>query len=142
MLWCLFCLTLYLSPNRRVLCLCDLADEYFTWSKKMARTKQSLRLDQRKSNYLQQILSVKRQQLKNSLTTGGVKKAKRFRPGNKSLSEIRKYQRTTDSLIPKTTFQRLVKEVALSINEGLRLQSAAIGALQVKHFVITDSGQK
>ena len=108
----------------------------------MARTKQSLRLDQRKSNYLQQILSVKRQQLKNSLTTGGVKKAKRFRPGNKSLSEIRKYQRTTDSLIPKTTFQRLVKEVALSINEGLRLQSAAIGALQVKHFVITDSGQK
>jgi histone H3 len=76
------------------------------------------------------------------LTTGGVKKAKRFRPGNKSLSEIRKYQRTTDSLIPKTTFQRVVKEVALSINEGLRLQSAAIGALQVKHFVITDSGQK
>jgi hypothetical protein len=52
------------------------------------KRQKELRLDQRKSNYLQQILSVKRQQLKNSLTTGGVKKAKRFRPGNKSLSEI------------------------------------------------------
>ena len=42
----------------------------------------------------------------------GIKKAHRFRPGTVALREIRKYQKSTDLLIRKLPFQRLVKEVA------------------------------
>ena len=37
------------------------------------------------------------------------KKKKRFRPGTVALREIRKYQRTTELLIPKLPFSRLVR---------------------------------
>ena len=45
------------------------------------------------------------------------------------LRDIRRLQRTTNLLIPKVAFQRLVKEVAANIDSSLRFQSAAIGAL-------------
>ena len=38
-------------------------------------------------------------------------KKRRYRPGTVALREIRKYQTSTDTLIPKLSFQRLVKEV-------------------------------
>ena len=44
--------------------------------------------------------------------TGGVKKPHRFRPGTVALREIRKYQKTTELLIRKLPFQRLVREIA------------------------------
>lgn len=40
------------------------------------------------------------------------KKKKRFRPGTVALREIRRYQRTTELLIRKLPFQRLVREIA------------------------------
>jgi histone H3 len=43
---------------------------------------------------------------------GGVKKPHRFRPGTVALREIRKYQKSTDLLIRKLPFQRLVREIA------------------------------
>lgn len=95
----------------------------------MARTKQAMKHGQAKRNYLQDILTVKRLLIKNSMT-GGVKKPRRYRPGTKALSEIRKWQRTTVLLIPKVAFQRFVKEIAHDINHGLRFQSATINALQ------------
>jgi histone H3-like centromeric protein A len=64
---------------------------------------------------------------------------RRFRPGIVALREIRKYQKTTDLLIRKLPFARLVREVATealtanyATNEtvGLRWQSHAILALQ------------
>ena len=42
---------------------------------------------------------------------GNVMKKRRYRPGTVSLREIRKYQTSTDLLIPKLAFQRLVKEM-------------------------------
>uniref|UniRef100_A0A1I7ZA33 Histone domain-containing protein n=1 Tax=Steinernema glaseri TaxID=37863 RepID=A0A1I7ZA33_9BILA len=63
-------------------------------------------------------------------TVGTVKKAFRFRPGTVALREIRKYQKSTDLLIRKLPFQRLVKEIAQEFKTDLRFQSAAIGALQ------------
>ncbi|XP_052103474.1 uncharacterized protein LOC127736952 [Mytilus californianus] len=95
----------------------------------MARTKQAIKLATSKFNYLRQFLSVKRQQFKNELRTGGIKKVKRFRPGNSVLSEIRKFQRTTELLIPKVAFQRLVKEISHGLNAEIRFQSAALMAL-------------
>ena len=42
---------------------------------------------------------------------GQVKKRRRYRPGTVALRDIRKYQTSTETLIPKRSFQRLVKEV-------------------------------
>merc|ERR1711937_874753 len=42
----------------------------------------------------------------------GQKKTKRFRPGTKALREIKKFQKTTDLLLRKLPFQRLVREIA------------------------------
>ena len=44
--------------------------------------------------------------------TGGVKKPHRFMPGTVSLWVIRKYQKSTDLIIRKLPFQRLVREIA------------------------------
>lgn len=68
-----------------------------------------------------------------SALAGGVKKPYRFKPGTVALREIRKYQKTTDLLIRKLPFQRLVKEIANDIvgcDKQLRFQSAAVAALQ------------
>lgn len=60
----------------------------------------------------------------------GVKKPHRYKPGTVALREIRRYQKTTDLLIRKLPFQRLVREIAQDFRSGLRFQSSAIGALQ------------
>jgi histone H3 len=61
---------------------------------------------------------------------GGVKKPHRYRPGTVALREIRRYQKSTDLLIRKLPFQRLVREIAQSLKNDLRFQSKAIEALQ------------
>ena len=43
--------------------------------------------------------------------TGGVKKPHRFRPGTVALREIRRYQKSTELLIRKLPFQRLVSHL-------------------------------
>jgi histone H3 len=65
-----------------------------------------------------------------SPSTGGVKKPKRWRPGVQALREIRRYQKSTELLIRKLPFQRLVREVANDFKPDLRFQSHAIMALQ------------
>jgi len=57
-------------------------------------------------------------------------KKHRFRPGTVALREIRKYQKSTDLLIRKAPFQRLVREVAQEFKQDLRFQSQAVLALQ------------
>ncbi|TPX11154.1 uncharacterized protein E0L32_000972 [Thyridium curvatum] len=61
------------------------------------------------------------------------KRARRYRPGTVALREIRKYQSSTDLLLLKLPFARLVREIALGVrprDEGMRWQSQAIQALQ------------
>jgi len=58
------------------------------------------------------------------------KKKHRYRPGTVALREIRRYQKSTDLLIRKLPFQRLVREVAQRLKPDLRFQSAAVAALQ------------
>ena len=48
-----------------------------------------------------------------------------------ALREIRKYQKSTELLIRKLPFQRLVREIAQDFKNDLRFQSTAILALQV-----------
>jgi len=61
------------------------------------------------------------------------KKKHRYKPGTVALQEIRRYQRSTDLLLLKLPFSRLVREIALTLlprNLDLRWQSQAIQALQ------------
>ena len=68
---------------------------------------------------------------------GGVKKRYRYRPGTVALKQIRQYQKSTELLIRKLPFQRLVREIAGDTDVirsplcgKVRFQSAAIMALQ------------
>ena len=71
--------------------------------------------------------------------TGGVKKVNRFRPGTVALREIRKFQKSTELLIRKLPFQRLVREIAQDFKTDLMFQSQAILALQeAAEFYLVD----
>ncbi|KAL1199237.1 histone H3-like 2 [Cardamine amara subsp. amara] len=59
-----------------------------------------------------------------------MKRAHRFRPGTVALREIRKYQKSTELLIRKLPFQRLVREIAQNYKVDLRFQTHAVLALQ------------
>jgi len=62
--------------------------------------------------------------------TGGVKKPHRYRPGTVAMREIRRYQKTSNLLIPKLPFQRVVRDVAMNYQGDLRFQGSAVMALQ------------
>jgi|SRR6056300_513343 histone H3 len=62
---------------------------------------------------------------------GGIKKPHRYRPGTVALREIRRYQKSTNLLLRKAPFQRLVREIMQDLKKSdLRCQSTAILALQ------------
>ena len=67
---------------------------------------------------------------KSAPATGGVKKPHRYRPGTVALREIRRYQKSTDLLIRKLPFQRLVREIAQDFKTDLRFQGSAVLAIQ------------
>ena len=67
---------------------------------------------------------------KNQPQTGGIKKPHRYRPGTVALREIRKYQKSTELLVRKLPFQRLVREIAQDFKTDLQFQAGAIMALQ------------
>ncbi|XP_074365266.1 histone H3.2-like [Apium graveolens] len=62
---------------------------------------------------------------------GGVQRPEKYRPGVIALRQIVKYQKTTELLIRKLPFQRLVKEIAQNIKKNFRFQSSTVAALQV-----------
>lgn len=65
--------------------------------------------------------------------TGGVKKPFRYRPGTVALREIRRYQKSTDLLIRKLPFQRLVREIFADFTAHIdieRFQGSALLAKQ------------
>lgn len=61
----------------------------------------------------------------------GIKKVHRWKPGTVALREIRKFQKSTNLLMRKLPFQRLVREISQSFTkEDVRFQASAIAALQ------------
>jgi len=66
------------------------------------------------------------------------RKARRYRPGTVALREIRKYQKSTDLLLRKLPFSRVVREITMEMttdtnfreSADLRWQSSALLALQ------------
>ena len=94
----------------------------------MARTKQTARKSTGGKVPRKQLAT--KAARKSSPTAGAVKKPHRYRPGTVALREIRKYQKSTELLIRKLPFQRLVREVAQDFKNDLRFQSSAVMALQ------------
>ena len=97
----------------------------------MARTKQTARKNTSQSQKAprKQII-VSKAARKSAPAIAGVKKPHRYRPGTVALREIRKYQKSTELLIRKLPFQRLVREIATVFKSDLRFQSSAVLALQ------------
>lgn len=65
-----------------------------------------------------------------SKSTALAKRPHRFRPGTVALREIRRYQKSTELLIRKIPFQRLVRETAQQYQADLRFQASALNCLQ------------
>ena len=59
-----------------------------------------------------------------------MQKKRRFRPGTVALREIWQYQKSTDLLIKRAPFQRVVYEIMRGFRNDLRIQAAAIKGLQ------------
>ncbi|TFL04649.1 histone H3 [Pterulicium gracile] len=101
----------------------------------MARTKQTARKSTggkapRKQLASKATKSARKTSGPGTTAAGGVKKPHRFRPGTVALREIRRYQKSTELLIRKLPFQRLVREIAQDFKTDLRFQSSAVMALQ------------
>lgn len=92
----------------------------------MARTKQTARKIEPKKKIDPKKLAEKVK----AVTGGKVKKPHRFKPGTVALREIRKYQKSTELLIRRAPFERLVKEIAQECKTELRFQKSSIVALQ------------
>ena len=94
----------------------------------MARTKQTARKSTGGKAPRKQLAT--KAARKSAPATGGVKKPHRYKPGTVALREIRRYQKSTELLIRKLPFQRLVREIAQDFKTDLRFQSSAVAALQ------------
>ncbi|CAK8680612.1 unnamed protein product [Clavelina lepadiformis] len=101
---------------------------YLSFVRKMARTKQTARKSTGGKAPRKQLAT--KAARKSAPATGGVKKPHRYRPGTVALREIRRYQKSTELLIRKLPFQRLVREIAQDFKTDLRFQSSAVMALQ------------
>ena len=68
---------------------------------------------------------------KTTKSASGVKTTKRrWHAGTVALRQVRKFQKSTNLLLRKAPFQRLVRELAGNYKDGLRFASSAVLALQ------------
>jgi histone H3 len=61
---------------------------------------------------------------------GGEKKSNRMRHGTVTLMEVKRYQKGIVNLLPRASFQRLVRSVCANYNPDLRFHSTAYLAIQ------------
>ena len=102
----------------------------------MARTKQTARWSVQGGEFPRKRLA--QDAARKTAPVDAKAKKHRHRPGTGALREIRKYQKSTELLIKKAPFQKLVREVVMDVQEfhklktgaGLRMQSDALMALQ------------
>ena len=95
----------------------------------MARTKQTARKSTGGKYAPRKQLATKAAR-KSAPTSGGVKKPHRYRPGTVALREIRRYQKSTELLIRKAPFHRLVREISQDFSNDKRYKGTSVLALQ------------
>ena len=96
----------------------------------MTRTKQASKKATQSGKAPRKTIAFKAPARKTTPIPMNIKRPRRYRPGTIALREIRKFQKSTDLLIRKLPFQRVVKEIATKYKSDLRFQSQAILALQ------------
>ena len=96
----------------------------------MARTKQTARKSTGGKAPRKELASKHPRSKAQPIVGSGVKKPHRFRPGTVALREIRRFQRSTDLLIRRLPFQRLVREIVQDYKPDIRFQSNALLAMQ------------
>ena len=77
----------------------------------MARTKQTARKQATPAGKAPRKQVGNKAARKSAPAMGGIKKPHRYRPGTVALREIRRYQKSTELLIRKLPFQRLVRAI-------------------------------
>eukprot|EP00768_Dysnectes_brevis_P007099 gnl/Dysnectes_brevis/586_a648_4104.p1 GENE.gnl/Dysnectes_brevis/586_a648_4104~~gnl/Dysnectes_brevis/586_a648_4104.p1 ORF type:complete len:142 (+),score=61.85 gnl/Dysnectes_brevis/586_a648_4104:780-1205(+) len=95
----------------------------------MARTKHTARKSATATKAPRKHLAVKAAR-KTAAAAGGVKKVHRYKPGTVALRDIRKFQKSTDLLVRKLPFSRLVRDIAQESKPEIRFQQQAVIALQ------------
>ena len=92
----------------------------------MARTK--LQAAKKNMKGLQKSAKGSSQGVKKSTQEEGTTK-RRARPGMKALREIRRYQRSTDTVVPRAALQRVVREISSKYMPEARYSLGAIEAV-------------
>ncbi len=97
----------------------------------MARTKQTARKIDSKSPPKKSLANAKFAGRKGNPGTGPISnpKKRRFRSGTTALREIRRYQRSTERILPKATVRRIVRAIGEEIKKGMRWKPEAFDAL-------------
>ena len=96
----------------------------------MTRTKQASKKSFPGAKAPRKTISFKAPARKTTPIPMNIKRPRRFRPGTVDLREIRQFQKSTDLLIRKLPFQKVVREIATQYKSDLRFQTQAILALQ------------
>ena len=96
----------------------------------MTRTKHATKTIHQSEKAPRKTITFKAPAIKTTPIQMNIKRPRRYRPGTIALREIRKFQKSTDLLIRKLPFQKLVREIAIGYKSDLRFQSQAILALQ------------
>ena len=92
----------------------------------MVRTKQIPKKVNKGSNIRGLPIKAPNTKGKKTPAYGGIKRIHRYRPGTVALREIRRYQSSTELLIKKAPFQRLVREVMEEFKKDLRITATAL----------------
>ena len=97
----------------------------------MARVRQTARKTTPSASPRNKQIDLSTKAARKHLSKQNVIKPRTYTPrGTKALREIKKYQKSTDLLLRKLPFQRLVRQIAYVYKKDLRFQSSAILALQ------------
>ncbi|WPH00907.1 Hypothetical protein R9X50_00374100 [Acrodontium crateriforme] len=100
----------------------------------MARARQSIGGKSTPGGYRGGKTTKKPRTSRGGISAPSPRKKPRYKPGTIALREIRRYQKSTDLLMAKLPFSRLVREISLNMapitSSVTRWQSQAIQALQ------------
>ncbi|KAI5192841.1 histone H3 [Nematocida sp. AWRm77] len=96
----------------------------------MARTKQTARKSTGGKAPRKQLATKAARKSTGPSTGISTKRPHRYRAGTVALKEIRKYQKSTELLIRKQPFQRMVRGLCQDKKPDIRLQGSALASLQ------------
>lgn len=96
----------------------------------MARTKQTARKSTGGKAPRKQLAAKAARKSTTPAAAGSMKRPHRYRAGTVALKEIRRYQKSTELLIRKQPFQRMVRSICQEFKSDSRFQGSALASLQ------------